>query len=51
MNTIQIWDAITGKNIKTLYGHNNCVMSVCYSSDGKRILSGSYDKTIKIWDV
>ncbi|KAG8752080.1 hypothetical protein FRC12_012133 [Ceratobasidium sp. 428] len=32
-------------------GHTNDVNSVCYSSDGAYIASGSYDKTIRIWDA
>ena len=34
----------------TLTGHSNSVCSVAYSPDGKRIVSGSYDNTAKIWD-
>ncbi|ETO33633.1 mycorrhiza-induced NACHT/WD-repeat protein [Reticulomyxa filosa] len=34
-----------------LKGHNNHVTSVQFSSDGKRIISGSYDKTIRFWDA
>ena len=36
--------------MKTLEGHNGCVNSVCVSPDGNLIISGSDDKTIKIWD-
>jgi WD40 repeat protein len=25
--------------------------SVSFSPDGKRIVSGSYDKTLKVWDI
>ena len=27
------------------------VMSVSFSPDGKRIVSGSYDNTLKVWDA
>ena len=30
---------------------SNIVVSVCFSSDGKQIASGSGDKTVKIWNA
>lgn len=39
----------SGKIIRTLSGHSEWVGAVAYSSDGKYIISGSGDKTIKIW--
>ena len=35
----------------TLRGHSGYVFSVAYSPDGKHIVSGAYDKTVKIWDA
>jgi WD40 repeat protein len=35
----------------TFRGHNRPVSSVAYSPDGTRIVSGSYDDTLKVWDV
>ena len=34
----------------TLTGHSYSVNSVAYSPDGKHIVSGSNDKTVKVWD-
>ena len=35
----------------TLRGHSDLVASVAYSPDGKHIVSGSCDKSVKIWDA
>jgi hypothetical protein len=35
----------------TLRGHSSSVGSVCLSADGSRIISGSVDSTIKIWNA
>lgn len=35
----------------TLSGHASWVLSVAFSPDGKHFVSGSSDKTVKVWDV
>ena len=31
--------------------HSDGVASVAFSPDGKTIVSGSYDQTLKVWDA
>lgn len=50
-NTIKIWDASNGKELKTLLGHTDRVRSVKFSPNGKWIVSGSDDKTVRLWSV
>ena len=37
--------------VHTLAGHGAGVASVAFAADGKRVISGSCDKLVKIWDV
>ncbi|MDB9401939.1 hypothetical protein PN459_18455, partial [Microcystis aeruginosa CS-567/02-A1] len=37
--------------IRTLTGHSDSVNAIALTPDGKTVISGSRDKTIKIWDV
>ncbi|MBE9198097.1 serine/threonine protein kinase [Nodularia sp. LEGE 06071] len=48
---IHLLSASTGKLIRTLSGHSDCVRSVAFSRDGQFLASGSFDKTIKLWNV
>ena len=41
----------TGQCLQTFEGHTGYVACVCLSADGRKALSGSEDKTLKLWDV
>jgi hypothetical protein len=46
-----VWDTENSAELLVLKGHTQGVTSVCFSPDGKRILSGSGDRTAKVWDA
>jgi WD40 repeat protein len=49
-NTIKVWSP-RGEELQTFSGHADGNTCIALSKDGKRLLSGSADKTLKLWDV
>jgi len=48
---IIILNAITGAQMTTLSGHTDWVRSLVFLPDGISLVSGSHDKTVKLWDM
>ena len=47
---VRLWD-LSGANQTVLRGHESYVYPVAVHRDDRRIASGSWDKTIRIWDA
>jgi WD40 repeat protein/tetratricopeptide (TPR) repeat protein len=46
----RLWDAVKGDSLRW-FPHDNAVLAVAFSPDGRRILTGSADRTARLWDV
>ena len=44
--SVQVWDALTGVELRELKGHTRWVNSIAFLSDGMQIMSGSDDKSV-----
>ncbi|KAK8858907.1 hypothetical protein IAR55_003138 [Kwoniella newhampshirensis] len=49
---VRLWDPRAGdKSVGKLIGHSDCVRSILFSEDGRYMLTGSSDTTIKLWSL
>jgi len=47
---VKIWDLSTGRDLD-LRGHTGWVTGLACSPDGRRLATGSNDRTVKLWDT
>ncbi len=49
--TVRLWEVPSAKPIGIVMPHQNHVLSVEFSPDGKSLASGTWDGTARLWDV
>ena len=45
-----LWETVSGKLRAVLDGHQMGIAIVAFSPDGSTILTGSFDRTARLWD-
>jgi WD40 repeat protein len=50
-NNIRIHNVTDGTSITTLFGHSGTVTGTAINSDGSLLATGSYDETVRLWDM
>ncbi len=48
---LQLWDLESGAELARFVGHDGSVSALALMPDGKRVLSGSDDGTVRMWDL
>ncbi|EJU01348.1 WD40 repeat-like protein [Dacryopinax primogenitus] len=48
---MKLYDASTGTCLETVKGHHDLVRSLAVNRTMNRVISASYDKSVKVWDV
>jgi WD40 repeat protein len=50
-DVVRFWELATGKEIQSLRGFKSELSYMVFSSDGRTLLSSSYDRAVRLWEV
>ncbi len=48
---IRVYDMASRKLVRRLEGHSTHISDLCFSRDGRRLVSASVDATVRVWDL
>jgi serine/threonine protein kinase len=48
---VRLWEVDTGRELASFRGHTDWVVAVAFAAEGRYLLSGSMDRTLKVWDL
>jgi dipeptidyl aminopeptidase/acylaminoacyl peptidase len=48
---VQVWDVASGAEVRKFEGHKEQVRCAAFTPDGRRVVSGANDATLRVWDL
>jgi hypothetical protein len=48
--TVRVWETARWQEVAELRGHDKYARSVAFSRDGRKLVTGSGDTTVRVWD-
>jgi uncharacterized caspase-like protein len=49
--SIKLWDAATGRELRTMTGHTANIRAIAFSPNSRLLASSGYDALVKLWDT
>jgi WD40 repeat protein len=49
--SVELWDLAAGKELKQFPGHTGTITCIAVSADGKRLISGCDDGSMRVWEL
>ena len=50
-SAVHVWDVASGKEVLPTAGHQEPVTCLAFTADGKGVVTGSADRTVRLWDT
>ena len=50
-NNLRVWNRITNMEVACMMGHTKYVRCIVIAKDDNTVITGSHDRTIRVWDL